>query len=133
MKRLLLTIITSFIWIIFSSVNGWSQTPALQDQSLGFNYVIADITANSILRFEQKIDTGNYVSINIPPVANDASTPAGSNTYKTPLPALTVGIHSVTLRACASIGCSADSASFSFKLLVIATPTGIRIIGLDNE
>lgn len=128
MKRLLLTIIIS---LCFASISK-AQTPVLQNQSFAVDYITADIATYSILRFEQKVDTGNYVSINIPPTANDTSTPVGSTTYKTPIPPLTVGVHSIVVRACAAIGCSADSPTLSFKLLIIPVPSGLRIVGDDE-
>lgn len=109
-----------------------AQSPpvATTTQSFGFDYKDADLTTFSVIRFEQQVDTGTWVTVQIPPKANDAQTPAGASTYKVPIPALTTGTHVVSWRACNAQICGDPSAPFSFILAVKpATPTGGRILG----
>lgn len=133
------------VWlrILIVSLAGWlitvgsaaAQSPpppvATASQSFGFDYKDSDFTAGAVVRFEMQIDAGSFTSILIPPKQNDTSTPAGSSTYKVPIPALTTGTHTVSFRACNAQLCGDASVAFSFVLAVKpAVPTGTRIIGI---
>jgi len=103
---------------------------ATASQSFGFDYKDSDLSASAVTRFEMAIDAGTYVSVNIPPIANDALTPTGSSTYKVPIPALVTGQHTVKFRACNASLCSADGPVLTFVLAVQPpAPSLPRIIG----
>lgn len=98
-------------------------------QSFGFDYKDADLSAGGVVRFEQQIDSGAFASIAIPPKANDAQTQPGNSTYKTPVPALTTGPHTVSWRACNATMCG-DPLVFAFVLAIKpATVSNGRILG----
>lgn len=127
-----LWLLTLFVSLGFA-VSARAQTPpppvATASQSFGFDYKDTDVTAGGVSRFEMQVDGGAFVSVAIPPKANDSQTPAGSSTYAVPIPALTTGPHSVSFRACNPQLCGDSSAPFAFVLAVKpAVPTGTRIL-----
>jgi hypothetical protein len=121
------------LWFTVAPVQAQSPPPpvATASQSFGFDYKDSDLSASVVTRFEMAIDAGAYVSVALPPVANDALTPTGSSTYKVPIPALVTGTHTVKYRACNASLCSTDSPVLTFVLAVQPpTPqTAPRILG----
>ena len=120
--------------LLWWSGNASAQTPpppvATASQSFGFDYKDTDLAAFSVVRFEQQIDAGTFATVAIPPKANDALTPAGFSTYKTPIPALLTGNHSVVFRACSASVCGDPSTPFAFELAVKPPKTtNTRLLG----
>lgn len=133
--RCYLALLVIGFWLWTPSA-AFAQSPpppvAVASQSFGFDYVIANLSTFSVVRFEQQIDGGAWVSVAIPPTANDPQTPVGSNTYKTPIPALVTGNHTVAFRACNAQVCGDPGLSLTFTLAVKPpAPAAVpRIIGL---
>lgn len=131
--RFVRILLATLICGLCCAANVAAQSPpppvATASQSFGVDYKDADLSAGGVVRFEQQIDAGAWASLTIPPKANDALTPAGSSTYKTPIPAMTTGAHTVAWRACNASMCSVASAPFAFVLSVQpAAPSGGRIL-----
>ena len=114
-------------------VLAWAQPTATPGQAFAFDFVTADLATYSVTRFEMRVDTGTWVSVAIPTVANDTQTPAGSSTYRVAIPALTPGAHSVAFRACNSGGCGTASAPLDFTLVIVPPPpSGVRVAGVGQ-
>lgn len=123
------TVILSIGMLLVAVLASAQTVPVIQSQKLAFDADTLNITEANIVRFELKVDSGTYTSLNMPPPANDANTPVGKTTYKVDLPSLTLGPHTLMVRACNTTICSDDSNSLSIKLIVIMTITGLRIVG----
>lgn len=105
----------------------FAQVPAQPGQLFKWNQPTAEVA--SVARFELKIDAGTYVDA-AKVLSNDAATPTGMQTFSHVIPALTPGNHTFVVRACPTAGnCTADSAPFAFSIIVISTPSGLRIGG----
>ena len=102
-----------------------SQITAFPGQSLVFDYDTAIFNSAQVVRFEMKADTGAYVSILIPSVITGA--PTGFTRYQTPLPALTPGNHTLTVRACNTSVCGPDASPLGFAFVVIVQPVNLGI------
>lgn len=111
------------ITVVFISVSSHAQSTAFPNQFLEFSQPTSDV--QFLTKFEVKYDNGSYIDIGLP----GNSTLSGTFTvYKTPIAALTPGTHVVTVRACNQFGCSADAQPLTFTMIVISTPTGLRIV-----
>ncbi len=125
-------VLTSLMIALALSASAAAQT-ATPGQAFAFDYVIQDLTTYSVSRFEMRVDAGTWVSVNLPAVANDAQTPAGSNSYRVAVPALTPGTHAVEFRACNTGGCGSPSAAYSFTMVIVPPPpSGSRIVGVGQ-
>lgn len=91
--------------------------------AIGQDYSDADMTTYQVNTFQAQWDGGAWVSVGIPPTVIDAGTPAGSKTYKF-IPTFTGGSHTLSVRVCNVVGCSAPGAVFPFVLGVVpSAPT----------
>lgn len=113
------------------------QTPVgTRLDSLRWEHNTADITAAAVNRFELCYDTATPCATITPtaavftPTAAQGGPPAAGNTaYKMLLPALTVGQHSVTVKACNADACGVASSPFVFRFAVVpGTPVGVGLI-----
>lgn len=112
----------------------WQGPVTVAADAFGFDYVDTDIVSAAVVRFERQIDAGAWVSVAIPPKANDANTGQGASTYKVDVPALTPGPHTVAFRACSVNVCSNASPTLSFLLAVQpAPPTNPRVLKSGGE
>lgn len=133
------TLLALLLFTCPSILSAQPPTVATATQSFGFDYKDADLTTFTVIRFEMAIDpvltagvitSATWSSVAIPPKANDAQTPAGSSTFKVPIPALTTGNHSVSFRACNAQVCGDASTPTAFVLAVKPpTPGPARILG----
>ena len=104
--------------------------------SLRWEHQTVDITAAAVNAFQLCYDAITPCSTITPSAAQFTPTtaqggpPAAGNTaYKMLLPALTVGNHTVTVKACNTDGCGVATAPFAFRFAVIpGTPTGVAVI-----
>lgn len=113
-----------------SAVNASAQVIASTGQSFGFDYKDADLTAAPVVRFEMQIDTNTFVSVGIP---TDTLPITAGKTYKVSIPALVLGTHAVTFRACSVDVCGAIGNIVSFKfVLVPAEVFNVRIVGVTG-
>lgn len=107
------------------------QTPpvATPGQAFGVDYPDAAFTAGGVTRFELLIDAGTWTDVGLPTKQNDPQTPAGSSTYRIPIPAVTPGTHTVSVRACNTVLCgSGTPLAFLFGVQPATVPA-VRIIG----
>ena len=96
-----------------------AQTPVTGANQIAFDQ--SDYA--NVTRFEVRVDTGAWVDIGKPP----ASTAA--NTVQVPLPAMTVGPHALTVRACNAAGCSAASVPVNVVMVAIPqVPANPRVV-----
>lgn len=104
--------------------------------SIRWEHNTADITAAAVNRFELCYDAVTPCSTITPaaaqftPTAAQGGAPAAGNTaYKMLLPALTVGQHQVTVKACNADACGNATAPFVFRFAVVpGTPVGVGLI-----
>jgi hypothetical protein len=96
-----------------------AQTPVTTANQVAFEQSdYANVTA-----FELRVDAGAWV-----PVGKPAATGA-ANTVVIPLPAMTVGAHTLTARACNAAGCSAASAGINVVMVAIPqVPANPRVV-----
>jgi hypothetical protein len=77
----------------------------------------------AVTRFEVRVDTGAWVDIGKPTASGAA------NTVQVPLPAMTVGPHALTVRACNAAGCSVASAPVNVVMVAIPqVPANPRVV-----
>jgi len=123
------TLIASLVIGLCSSVLSAQTPPASPGQRFGFDYRTSDLTTFKVERFELQIDGGAWVSVQMPPSAPQPDTPADFTTLAVPIPALTPGDHTVSLRACNS-ACGDGSPAFAFQMVVQPpAPVRARILG----
>jgi hypothetical protein len=119
-------------WLVIGLLSSGlsAQTPpASPGQRFGFDYRTSDLTTFQVARFELQIDGGAWVSVGMPPSAPQPDTPADFTTLGVPIPALTPGQHTASLRACNSV-CGEGSVPFTFLMVVEPPAPGQgRIIG----
>lgn len=103
-------------------------------QSFAWDYADADLSAGAVTRFEIQIDGGTFTSVGMAQTFTDPDTPSGAKSYKTPIPALTTGSHTVAVRACNTELCGDATSPVGFVLAVKpATATGVRIVAGGSE
>ena len=83
-----------------------------------WDYETAAITQQGIDRFEMQIDGGTWVNVGLNPSTADATTLPGYTTFRTPIPALTLGPHTVALRACNPQECSNPTTDLPFTFSI---------------
>jgi len=91
-----------------------AQTPVTTANQIAFDQ--SDYA--NVTRFEVRVDTGAWTDIGKPAATGTA------NTVQTPLPAMTVGPHAITVRACNAAGCSAASAAINVVMVAIPQVPG---------
>lgn len=111
-------------WLLLTGVA--VAQPALPTQSLAWDYPDDDVVAFAVDRFEAAYDGGAYVDAGLASL--------GPDSWSVPLPPLITGPHTVTVRACNAIGCSADSTPpFAFDMVADVPPVvdggTVRIVG----
>jgi hypothetical protein len=122
MMRKLLAIV-----FVFWAAPVLAQVTATPGQTFKWDQPTAEVA--SIARFEMKIDAGAFVDVG-KALANEATTPAGFQSFSRVIPALAPGTHTFVVRACPATGaCGPDSNPFAFAIVVISQPTGLRIGG----
>jgi hypothetical protein len=84
-----------------------------------------DSEIGNIIRFEVKIDNGQYQSVGIPAQESFPTTLSGNHTYTYPVPFTTSGTHTFVVRACDNTECSFD-VGVVFKW--IGPPQNLRIV-----
>lgn len=98
----------------------------LPGDRIGFDYADVDFSFYSVSRFEVALDGGAWADIGLPPTYAQAG---GVTTRVWVPPAVTPGVHALTLRACNSGGCGGASVPFGFEIGVPSTsPGNTRII-----
>ena len=103
------------------------QTPptASPNDSIAWDYTDANISAGAVDHFDVCLDNAPCVSVTV-----TASKIAGQQSYSYHLPALTVGSHTATVKACNVATCSASNPSLTFQLVIQPQPiTNLRIGG----
>lgn len=96
-----------------------AQTPVTTANHIAFDQ--SDYA--NVTRFEVRVDTGAWVDIGKPAATGTA------NTVTTPLPAMTVGPHTLTVRACNAAGCSAASTGINVVMVAIPqVPANPRVV-----
>jgi hypothetical protein len=97
---------------------------ATAGQSIGWDYTDADVAAGGVVRFELQVDGGTWSNVGMTKVAGSTLT------YSTPIPALTTGEHTVSVRACNTALCGDASTPLAFVLAVKPAPaSNVRVIG----
>ena len=96
-----------------------AQTPVTSANQVAFEQPdYANVT-----RFELRVDAGAWVDVGKPPASGAA------NTVTVPLPAMTVGPHALTARACNAAGCSAASTAVNVVMVAIPqVPANPRVV-----
>jgi hypothetical protein len=107
------------------------QQPTFIDvnEAIGFDYPDADMTFYAVTSFEAQYDDGQWQNLGVPPSVIDANTQFGMKTYKV-VPPMMTGNHTVSFRACNSVGCGGGSTPFYFTFVMVpeGTPTNVRKI-----
>lgn len=101
------------------------QTP----RALAWDYVNAALLSAAVNRFEVRYDAGQWTTVGIP--TDRTPTPDGlSTTYQTAVPALTLGPHTVALRACNVDLCGDATPELAFTVTIKPdTPANLRFTG----
>ena len=99
----------------------FAQAPILNpDEAIAFDYLDAEYTASSVLRFEVQWDNNAWALATTEP---RVLTP-GTTTYVV-IPPFTNGTHTVAFRACNITGCGGSSAPFLFAYAASSVPTAV--------
>jgi hypothetical protein len=114
-----------FLWALLLMVFGvWTQVVAQVTltpiDALAFDYLDANLTSYQVSEFQAQWDGGTWIALSPTPF-RDAQTISGGTSYKVP-PPFTNGNHSVSFRACNTIGCGAGSAVFPFAYAAAEVP-----------
>jgi hypothetical protein len=96
-----------------------AQTPVTTANQVAFDQ--SDYA--NVTRFELRVDSGAWVDVGKPAATGAA------NTVQFALPAMTVGPHTLTARACNAAGCSAASTGLNVVMVIIpGVPANPRIV-----
>lgn len=79
-----------------------------------------------ISRLELQIDNGTWNSIGLTSV-NDPLTPPNHTTYEAPIPILSVGLHTASVRACNALGCGPNTPALSFRVIALPGMPTLRL------
>lgn len=79
-----------------------------------------------ISRLELQIDGGAWNSIGLTSVV-DPLTPANHTTYEAPIPNLSVGLHTASVRACNALGCGPNTPNLSFRVIALPGVPTLRL------
>jgi hypothetical protein len=94
-----------------------------------WDYSSADIAASEVNRFELKIDDGEWGDVGRLGSPDQSGATPGYVTYEAPVPALTLGSHIVSMRACNVTDCS-DPLGLVFIVSIKPAPViNLRIGG----
>jgi hypothetical protein len=88
------------------------------NDALSFDYLDADFATYQVSSFQASWDGGAWVALTATPF-KDAITTTGATSYKFLTP-FTNGTHTVSVRACNSVGCGGGSSPFAFAVLVVS-------------
>lgn len=105
--------------LLFAVAPAAAQTPV----TTANQYAVDQSDYANVTRFEIRVDTGAWVDVGKPAATGAA------NTVTVPLPAMTVGPHTITIRACNAAGCSAASTGVNVVMVAIPqVPGNPRIV-----
>ena len=128
MRHILIVLCCAAFLLVLTPAPARAQEDAMPGQSFGFDYNQETLELFNVDRFQRNVDDTGWVDIGIPPIANDAQTLPGADTYATPIPALTAELHDVLFRACNGTVCGDSSVVLSFRLRAFEVPGNARII-----
>jgi hypothetical protein len=105
-----------------------AQAPTLgPNDAISFDYMDADVATYQVTSFQAQWDGGAWVALTST-AFKDAGTTVGATSHKFLTP-FTNGTHTVSVRACNSVGCGGGSSPFAFAVLVVsptAAPSNLR-------
>jgi hypothetical protein len=91
--------------------------PAPAAKTFVWTYATADIDAGEVNRFELQIDDGAWTDVGRMASADQSGGSEGLTVYETPVPALKLGAHTASVRACNPVECS-DAVSMQFVISI---------------
>jgi len=108
--------------LVLTMVQTVAQAPPTigPNDSIGFDYPDAALTAEAIVRFESQYDAGQWTPIGIP---TKVATVGGISTYAAPDPPYTTGQHSVVFRACNAANACAPASTPPFVFVAGSSST----------
>jgi len=121
MKKITLII----LMLLAFSINANAQYRLGSPVEATWDYTLADVTAGLVTRFEVRLNSGAWVNTGLPPTAT-------SYVYVLPAIGLTVGTHTVSVRACSAVPeCNLPIAATTITFTVISPipkpPTNFKV------
>jgi hypothetical protein len=95
-----------------------------------WTYATADIEAGEVNRFELQIDDGAWTDVGRMASADQSGGSEGLTVYETPVPALKLGAHTASVRACNPVECS-DAVTLPFVISI--RPNVVKRVWIGGE
>lgn len=125
MKKILLTLIFTLGFASLASAQ-----VATQNNKLGWTQVGQTAVVANGFTYNYYIDASTTATL-ATGVLCVTGTPIANSDCSANFPALTLGMHTIQMTQASGVAESLKSTSFSFTFVVLITPTGIKIVGLQ--
>ena len=110
-----ITLLFAALLAVAAPVLGQPPPTAREGQAFQWDYPDAFVVAGDVSRFEQQLDAGVWTDVFM--MVGDAA-----ETFSTPIPALTPGLHTQLVRACNTALCGGASSPLDFEFVADPIP-----------